>query len=250
MFQGGAKGGHEACTGNGVRPAAAHPRPCSCLRRSSPHFPVLSSCPAGRARCSGARSVGTSCLSGSTAGSGTPPCRSTVRQAAVHTRAAAALPAEYEIEYNPSSPPLFTTLWHAGTALPCKCTRSPQPTTAPPACVLRLPCLAAASYKYRRDYARMMHGPWVAKRLEPLPEADAERGSWGGPILAGGWQVGGGKWRRDGKRGAMSGGERSCLVCRRMPLQLHAFMGSLRRSQEATDPRQRAVPVSSPLLLL
>ncbi|PSC74179.1 CHD3-type chromatin-remodeling factor PICKLE isoform B [Micractinium conductrix] len=47
-----------------------------------------------------------------------------------------------------------------------------------------------ASYKYRRDYARMMHGPWVAKRLEPLPEADAERGSWGGPILAGGWQGG------------------------------------------------------------
>ncbi|KAL4452672.1 hypothetical protein ABPG75_008334 [Micractinium tetrahymenae] len=45
-----------------------------------------------------------------------------------------------------------------------------------------------ASYKYRRDYAAAVHGPWALKHLQPLPEADAARGSYGSSPLHGRWQ--------------------------------------------------------------
>lgn len=42
----------------------------------------------------------------------------------------------------------------------------------------------AASYKYRRDYAAAVHGPWALKHLQPLPEADARRGGCAPPGAA------------------------------------------------------------------
>lgn len=45
----------------------------------------------------------------------------------------------------------------------------------------------AASYKYRRDYAAVAHAPHALRRLQPLPQRDAERGAFASRLRGGGW---------------------------------------------------------------